>query len=200
MHPELVLCRGYWEDSGKICRKWISAYSEIALRHLKLRSQAQSMIKRVRLACSLLVEHATFYDLSRVDECFYAEAVERENEYLEKVEKMYDSLDGDFPCGNEDDVRFARRLFSIREMAFLQMGLAKELDLNDDSHIPPADKTFDDEAFPNIIKAANQPKARKGFLYECMGQYAEAIECYEAMGEDKPEDRIEHLRERVKQA
>ena len=63
-----------------------------------------------------------------------------------------------------------------------------------------SDKAFADEAFPRIIETANQPKARKGFIYECLGQYAEAIECYESMGEDKPEDRIEHLRELVKQA
>lgn len=194
MNPELVLCRGYREDSGKVCDQWVAAYEEIGKRNLRLRFKAKRMIKRVRLACSLLVEHATFYDTSRVDECFYGEAVAKENEYLERVSPQYASFDGDYPCGNEDDVRFARRLFSIHEMAYLQMGLAEELDLNDNKHIPPANKTFSGEAYPRKIKTANQPKGRKGFLYECRGLFVEAIECYESMGEDRPAERIELLR------
>ena len=200
MDPELVLSRGYWEDSGEVCDKWVAAYNEIAQTHRGFGLRARRMMRRVRLACSLLVTHATFYDTSRVDECFYGEAVARENEYLEKSRSQYDSLDGDFPCGNEVDMRFARRLFSIREMAYIQMGLAKELDLNDNKNIPPANKVFSGEAFPRKIKRANQPKGRKGFLYECLGQYAEAVKCYEAMGEDQPEDRIVALRKLMQES
>ena len=199
MDPELVLSRGYREYPDDVCNLWIAAYEEIAHNHRNLRLKARRMIKRVKKACSLLVTHATFYDTSRVDECFYGEAVERENEYLERTRSQYDSLGGDFPCGNDDDMRFARRLFSIRELAYIQMGLAEEVDPNALRNMPPTNKTFSGEAFPRKIKAANRPKGRKGFLYECMGQFAEAIECYEAMREDKPEVRIERLREQMKQ-
>lgn len=175
MDPEIALNRGYWEDSGKILNQWIKAYKEIAKKHVMLVGLAHDMINRAELACSLLVSHATFYDTSRVDECFYAEAVERENKFLEKTEKARKSLDGDFPCGNEDDMRFARDFFTIHEMAYLQMGLAKEVD------------------FDNTGKK----QGRNGFLHECLGHYEEAIACYEAMDEGRPVGRINRLREKL---
>lgn len=194
MNPEYVLSRGYWEYPDEVCDLWIAAYEEIAQSHRDLRGKAQKMINRVKQACSLLVTHASFYNTGNVDDCFYGEAVAKENEYLERSKSQYDSLNGDYPCGNEDDMRFARRLFSIREMAFLQMGLANEIDPNALRNMPPANKVFSGEAFPRKIKAANRPKGRKGFLHECLGRYADAIECYEAMGDDQPTDRIERLR------
>lgn len=45
---------------------------------------------------------------------------------------------------------------------------------DDVCNLPLTNKTFSGEAFPRKIKAANRPKGRKGFLYECMGQFAEA--------------------------
>ena len=89
--------------------------------------------------------------------------------------------DGDYPCGNEADMLFARRVFSIREMAYLQLGLAAELNPDDLRKAPPFDKIFDGEAMPKIITTADQPTARRGFVNECLGHYAEAIECYEAI-------------------
>lgn len=155
------------------------------------------MIDRIKLACSLSVTHATFYNTGNVDDCFLGEAIARENEYLEKSRKAYESLDGDFPCGNEDDMRFARRFFSIREMAYIQMGFASEVDPDDLSEMPPIDKPFADEAFLMEISADDQPLGRKGFIHECMGRYAEAIESYEAFTEGRPDDRIQRLRKKI---
>ena len=198
MDPELVLSRGYREYPDDVCNLWIAAYEEIAHNHRNLRLKARRMIKRVKKACSLLVTHATFYDTSRVDECFYAEAVERFNEFYDTTEKDRASLDGDYPCGNEADMLFARRVFSIREMAYLQLGLAAELNPDDLRKAPPFDKIFDGEAIPKIITTADQPTARRGFVNECLGHYAEAIECYEAIEEKgRPADRIKHLREKL---
>ena len=173
MEPQIALNRGYWEDAGDCRDQWIAAYKEIAKKHLMLSMRAKKMIKRIELACSLCVTHATFFNTGNVDECFYGEAVARENEFLEETKKARESLDGDFPCGNEDDMRFARDFFTNREMAYLQMGLANELN------------------------ASGNSMGRKGFIYECLGLYEEAIECYEAMGKERPTDRIERLRKKL---
>ena len=198
MDPQVALNRGYWEYADKVRDQWIASYTQIAKKYRHLKPLADKMIKRINLACQLQTEHAISYDTSRVDECFYAEAVARENEYLEATQAKRDSLDGDFPCGNEEDMRFARRLFSNREMAYLQMGLANEVNPDDLSHVPAPDKPFPDEAFPNVIEPADQPKGRKGFVFECLGQFAEAIACYEAMAEEgRPTDRITCLRRKL---
>lgn len=197
MDPQIALSRGYMENTGDVLERWISAYKEIAKKHIMLMVRAQKMIKRIELASSLCVSHATFYNTGNVDECFYGEAVARENEFLEASKKARKSLEGDFPCGNEDDMRFARRFFSIREMAYLQMGLAKEINPDDLSQKPPVNKIFADEAFPRKIKASDQPLGRKGFVHECLGNYQEAIACYETFSEGCPEDRIESLRKKL---
>lgn len=197
MDPQIVLSRGYMESVSDILDQWISAYKEIAKKHIMLMVRTQKMIKRIELASSLCVSHATFYNTGNVDECFYGEAVARENEFLESSKKARESLEGDFPCGNEDDMRFARRFFSIREMAYLQMGLAKELDPDDLSQKPPVNKVFADEAFPRKIKTSDQPLGRKGFIHECLGNYKEAIACYEAFSDGRPDDRIDYLRNKL---
>ena len=38
--------------------------------------------------------------------------------------EQYDSLNGDFPLGNEDDMEFASYFFSVRELALIQTGLS----------------------------------------------------------------------------
>ena len=197
MDPQIVLSRGYMESVSDILDQWISAYKEIAKKHIMLMVRTQKMIKRIELASSLCVSHATFYNTGNVDECFYGEAVARENEFLESSKKARESLEGDFPCGNEDDMRFARRFFSIREMAYLQMGLAKELDPDDLSQKPPVNRVFADEAFPRKIKTSDQPLGRKGFIHECLGNYKEAIACYEAFSDGRPDDRIDYLRNKL---
>ena len=198
MDPSIALSRGYDEDMVVVRKQWTKAYYEIGQRHKPLRPQTEMMTNRIQLACKLLVSHATFYDYSRADDCFYAEAVERFNDFYDTTEKDRASLDGDYPCGNEADMLFARRVFSIREMAYLQLGLAAELNPDDLRKAPPFDKIFDGEAMPKIITTADQPTARRGFVNECLGHYAEAIECYEAIEEKgRPADRIKHLREKL---
>lgn len=197
MDPQIALNRGYWEDAGDCRNQWIAAYKEIAKKHLMLANRAQKMIKRIKLACSLCVTHATFYNTGNVDDCFLGEAIARENEYLVKNKQAYKSLDGDFPCGNEDDIRFARRFFSIHEMAFIQMGFASMIDPDDLSLMPPIDKPFADEAFPVEITTDDQLLGRKGFIHECLGHYKEAINCYEAFAKGRPHDRILDLRNKL---
>lgn len=197
MDPQIVLSRGYWEYADDCRDQWIAAYKEIGRKSVGLGVQARKMIQRMELACSLTTTHAIFFNSGNVDDCFIGEAVERENNFLERNQKAYDSLDGDFPCGNAEDMRFARRFFSIREMAYLQMGLATSIDPDDLSEMPPVDKPFADEAFPMKITEADQPWGRKGFVHECLGRYAEAIECYEAFKQNRPEDRIKRLREQL---
>ena len=198
MEPQIVISRGYWESADDCIKQWIAAYKEIGKKSLSLRFRAKKMIDRIEKAGKLSVTHATFYNTGNVDDCFLGEAIARENEYLKKVQKSYDSLDGDFPCGNEMDMRFARRYFSIREMAYIQMGFASEINPDDLSEVPPVDKPFEGEAFPAKITPEDQLLGRKGFIHECLGHYAEAIECYEAINEEgRPVGRIKTLREKL---
>lgn len=197
MDPQIVLNRGYWEAVDDCRNQWIAAFKEIAKKHWRHKKEAQKMIERIERACSMAVTHAVHFDTGNVDDCFLGERIARENEYLRSTEKARKALEGKFPCGNEDDMRFARRFFSIRELAYIQMGFANEIDPDDLSEMPPYDKPYSDEAFPRKVSDQDQPKGRKGFLLECLGRYEEAIACYKAMGEGCPEDRVDRLQKKL---
>ena len=197
MDPQIALNRGYWEDAGECRDQWITAYKEIAKKHWHHKKEAKQMIERIERACSLAVTHAVHFDTGNVDDCFLGERIAAENEFLEKTEKARKRLEGKFPCGNEDDMRFARHFFSIRELAYIQMGFASEVDPDDLSQMPPFDKPYSDEALVTPVSAADQPLGRRGFLHECLGRYEEAIACYEAIGDGRPDDRIKQLRKKL---
>ncbi len=191
MNPEITLARGYWDDTKECCDQWIAAYKEIAKKHPELKALAQKLIQRAESACSLIVSHAVSFG-SMPDDTFYGERVQQENAYYEKTEKSRDALEGDFPCGNELEMRLARHCFSYREMACLQVGLASEIDPDDLSEVPE-EKPYADEVFDKKITPEDIPMARKGILYECLGQPDKALQCFLSVQSVNLKDRIDRL-------
>jgi hypothetical protein len=70
------------------------------------------------------------------------------------------TLDGDFPLGNEKDMDFIYRYFSVRELALIQLGLGACIDLEKTERPVPADHI------------------RLGFLLEQKGAWREAAKAY----------------------
>ena len=78
-----------------------------------------------------------------------------------------DSLDGDFPLGNEADMKLASSFFSIKEIALLQTGLAEQIE--------PELVFF---GFGHGNEKVVKNSARKGILADLRGSTEEAVEYY----------------------
>ena len=135
MEPTYALNRSYWDSPADCLKQWLDAYSEIGKRHPELEETVKRLTARIRLADALFRGLANLG--STPDDTAYGERVEQENKIYDEA----DALDGDFPLGDEYEVFVARYLFSIREMAYIQAGLAAELDPADISQVP-RDKIF----------------------------------------------------------
>ena len=135
MEPTYALNRSYWDSPADCLQQWLDAYAEIGERHPELATTVERLTVRIRKAYALFGGLANLGGMA--DDTVYAERVEQENKYYSQS----GSLDGDFPLGNEREVFEARYLFSIREMAWLQAGLAAEIDPADLSQVP-RDKVY----------------------------------------------------------
>ena len=130
MEPTYALNRSYWDSPADCLQQWLDAYASIGERHPELAATVERLTARIRKAYSLYQGLANLG--STPDDTVYAERVEQENSYYRQTK----SLDGDFPLGNEHEVFTARYLFSIREMAWLQAGLAAEIAPADLTEVP----------------------------------------------------------------
>ena len=130
MDPQYVLNRSYWDYPADCLQQWLDAYAAIGERHPELAATVERLTARIHKAYTLYQGLANLG--STPDDTVYAERVEQENGYYRQAK----SLDGDFPLGNEHEVFTARYLFSIREMAWLQAGLAAEIDPADLTEVP----------------------------------------------------------------
>lgn len=130
MEPVYVLNRSYYDSPDKCVDEWFEAYAEIVDNHPELKTAAVNMGERILHARELFASLANLG--STPDDEAYALRVEQERKYYQEAEE----LDGDFPFGNEDEVFAARHVFSIREMAYIQLGLASEIDPGDLSEVP----------------------------------------------------------------
>ena len=130
MEPTYALNRSYWDYPSDCLQQWLDAYAAIGERHSELAATVERLTARIRKAYSL---YQGLVNLgSTPDDTVYAGRVEQENSYYRQAQ----SLDGDFPLGNDHEVFTARYLFSIREMAWLQAGLAAEIDPADLTEVP----------------------------------------------------------------
>ena len=130
MEPEYALNRSYWDSPDDCLEEWLAAYKEIARRHPELRKRVKMLTNRINTARRLFAGLANLG--STPDETVYAYRVEQQNKFYKKAE----ALDGDFPFGDEQEVFTARYLFSIREMAYIQVGLTAEINPADLSEVP----------------------------------------------------------------
>ena len=130
MEPTYALNRSYWDSPADCLQQWLDAYAEIGERYPELATTVERLIARIHKAYALFGGLANLGGMA--DDTVYAERVEQENKYYSQS----DALDGDFPLGSEREVFEARYLFSIREMAYIQAGLAAEINPADLTEVP----------------------------------------------------------------
>ena len=131
MKPETALKLQYslWDRYTKeqietIRDEWIAAYREIAGSDSSKKELCDSLTDRINRAAELFIR--------RHIEPAKSDAISHDDYYYEWLDEMKkeedDSLDGDFPLGNEEDMKLASSFFSIKELALLQTGLAEQID------------------------------------------------------------------------
>jgi len=98
--------------------EWIAAYREIAGSNSSKKEFCDSLTDRISRAAELFIR--------RHIEPAKSDAISHDDYYYEWLDEMKkeedDSLDGDFPLGNEADMVFASTYFTIKELAMIQTG------------------------------------------------------------------------------
>lgn len=196
MNPEIVINRGYLESHDECLAQWRSAFDEISKKHPELKAKVKQLAKRIETASRLAVGDG-WASSANADETFYGMAVERENAHYAATEGIRESLEGDFPCGKEWEMVFARNYFTNREIAYIQLGLANEINYNDHRKVPRG-KFYAAGSFSASEKDdRNILYGRKGFLNECLGKTEDAIENYLKIKGDAAVFRISSLSKKL---
>ena len=143
-----------------VCRnKWIAEYKRIAKEHLYLEDLCETLIDRINRAADLFISRKVNPVKSAghtQDDSYY--------EWLEEVEKEEnDSLNGDFPLGNDEDADFMMPFFDIDNLALIQCGL-HDLVTQRGKYYPETDESV-----------------RAGILAELDGDFKEAERCYHSI-------------------
>ena len=165
MKPELALKIKYvpWEKYSKeqiedIKEQWIQAYVRYADADM-----LEQLTKRIQYACDLFIK--------RYIEVTKAESGGKDEAYYEWIQELDEQenrkLDGDFPLGNEKDVKFANPYFTIEELAMIQCGKSALVQIGD--YVEPA--------YDMLI--------RKGFIYELGEEWHLAEACYKGVSTSK---------------
>ena len=170
MKPEFALKLQYSlldkytrEQIETIRDEWIAAYREIAESDSSKKELCDSLTDRINRAAELFIRRhiePVVSDAISHDDYYY--------EWLDEVKKEEDdSLDGDFPLGNEADMKLAYSFFSIKELALLQTGLSEQIE--------PELVFF---GFGHGNEKVVKNSARKGILADLRGSTEEAMEYY----------------------
>ena len=169
MKPEIALKLQYLLDKytreqiETIRDEWIAAYREIAESDSSKEELCDSLTDRISRAAELFIRRhiePVVSDAISHDDYYY--------EWLDEVKKEEDdSLDGDFPLGNEADMKLAYSFFSIKELALLQTGLSEQIE--------PELVFF---GFGHGNEKVVKNSARKGILADLRGSTEEAVEYY----------------------
>ena len=169
MKPEIALKLQYLLDKytreqiETIRDEWIAAYREIAESDSSKEELCDSLTDRIGRAAELFIRRhiePVVSDAISHDDYYY--------EWLDEVKKEEDdSLDGDFPLGNEADMKLAYSFFSIKELALLQTGLSEQIE--------PELVFF---GFGHGNEKVVKNSARKGILADLRGSTEEAMEYY----------------------
>ena len=139
MKPDVALAGKVFdgvEEIRALYKEWTEAYGSIANEYPLVKDRAEMLTERIKCAYELFVDR----DRQTNTAC--------------------DALDGDFPLGNEKDMLFASRRFSVRELALIQLGLSHTIDLD------------------ATVKHVPVDFVRKGFLLELEGRFSEAAKTY----------------------
>jgi len=178
MKPEIALkidyspFEKYTRDGIEALRdEWISLYREIAFGNEERRQLCELLSERISRAADLFIERHVGEPKSEGfvshDDYYY--------EWLEETRaKENASLDGEFPLGNEVDMKFASPYFSLAELASIQMGCA--LDIYAGYYVEYADRVL----------------VRRGILAEMMGKFNEAVSAYSGVSSSKEVQKREY--------
>ena len=170
MKPEIALKLQYSlldkytrEQIETIRDEWIAAYREIAESDSAKKELCDSFIVRMGRAAELFIR--------RHIEPVVSDAISHDDYYYEWLDEMKkeedDSLNGDFPLGNEEDMKLASSFFLVKELALLQMGLFEQIE-------PELDFFGFGHGNEKVVKDS----ARKGILADLRGSTEEAVEYY----------------------
>ena len=170
MKPEIALKLQYSlldkytrEQIETIRDEWIAAYREIAESDSAKKELCDSFIVRMGRAAELFIR--------RHIEPVVSDAISHDDYYYEWLDEMKkeedDSLNGDFPLGNEEDMKLASSFFGVKELALLQMGLFEQIE-------PELDFFGFGHGNEKVVKDS----ARKGILADLRGSTEEAVEYY----------------------
>ena len=151
------------EQIETIRDEWIAVYREIAQSDSSKKELCDSLTDRISRAAELFIR--------RKIEPVKSDAISHDDYYYEWLDELKkeedDSLDGDFPLGNEADMKLASSFFSIKEIALLQTGLAEQIE--------PELVFF---GFGHGNEKVVKNSARKGILADLRGSTEEAVEYY----------------------
>ena len=170
MKPEFALKLQYSlldkytrEQIETIRDEWIAAYREIAESDSSKKELCDSLTDRIGRAAELFIR--------RRIEPVVSDAISHDDYYYEWLDEMKkeedDSLNGDFPLGNEEDMKLASSFFLVKELALLQMGLFEQIE-------PELDFFGFGHGNEKVVKNS----ARKGILADLRGSTDEAVEYY----------------------
>ena len=143
--------------------EWISAYRGIAKGDPSKEELCRTLIDRIRRAAELF--------LRRYVEPAVSDAISHDDYYYEWLDEMKQednsSLDGDFPLGKEEDMKFALPYFSIKEFAMIHVGFADEIFAG------------------HYVEYADRILVRMGILAEVKGDYHGAAYAYGGISTSK---------------
>ena len=196
MNPQILLNRGYFEDYASCYRQWLDAYAEIAEKHPELKEATRQLSERMERIYNLAISDGRALSGLPDDTCFGLYA-ERENKYYQATESVRNSLEGDFPCGTESEMVFARNFFTIREIAYIQLGLASEIDPDDYGVVQRGKFYAAGSLFSSEKDENNVRYGRKGYINESLGKIKEALDAYRLVTSYIASSRIDDLTEQL---
>ncbi|MBE7065263.1 MAG: hypothetical protein E7384_05570 [Ruminococcaceae bacterium] len=170
MKPEIALkfdydiLKKYTRQQIEAARdEWVAAYREIAEKDSSKRELCDYLVVRIIRVAELFIR--------RHIEPVVSDAISHDDSYYEWLDEMKkeenDSLDGDFPLGNEEDMAFASSYFTVKELAQIQTGCA------------------DDIFAGHYVEYADRVLVRKGVLAEVKGDFKEAAAAYSGISTSK---------------
>ncbi|MBE6707645.1 MAG: sel1 repeat family protein [Ruminococcaceae bacterium] len=143
--------------------QWISAYEKYIEENPDKEDLGELLIRRVTRAADMLVERYVEVPLDEQNKKDPDSDFDFDN-YNPEYKDANASLDGDFPLGDAYDADFITPYFTIENLVRIQFG---------ETHSVPTG---------HFVEPAYDVLIRKGFIYELMGDLAQAEACYRGGG------------------
>ncbi|MGN1295350.1 MAG: hypothetical protein ACI4U5_02970 [Bacilli bacterium] len=161
MNPYLVISSNKDKADGELYETWVRIFSDINNTFEIDQEKFNFLTNRLGRAYTICSRR------DRTKESYSDEEDSKEYSalsYLEKEEN--NSFNGDYPFFNDEDMELAYKVFSLREIALIQLG------------------EYDLVACGKKEEFNYRPQIRKGLLYEIKKDYYNAYKCYERIPEN----------------